>query len=358
MTPQWNRKLIDGRQLMLLLVLGRMFSMMTYSPGKEAVPGSVTLAAQLPALGLELLLLTPVFWLLTHFEGEGLLELARRSSPAAGRFCALLCLGACWLQSAQTIAVQADFLTGTIYRLPHRFGLIAALWIGSMYVVWLGLESFARLSLGVFAAFLLLVAALVIQGLPNIDLINLHNPLGEGVMPLVKGTGLTLSRCGELSAAALLVPAVRDNAKKWAAKACLLWTGFTLLLSFLVLTVLGSFSATRSYPVYTLALAGGEQAVFGRLDALLLLIWIFLAIVRSALYWWLAARCLFLLTAKPSWVCIGAGGLPILAAALFSDRIKPLWASPLLWGGLLLVVTLLVPLIVFASAAPKGGKRL
>ena len=46
MNPQWKEKLIDGRQLMLLLVLGRMFSMMTYSPGKEAVPGSVTLAAR------------------------------------------------------------------------------------------------------------------------------------------------------------------------------------------------------------------------------------------------------------------------------------------------------------------------
>ncbi|MBP0962953.1 MAG: hypothetical protein J6Q99_01505, partial [Oscillospiraceae bacterium] len=240
MNPQWKEKLIDGRQLMLLLVLGRMFSMMTYSPGKEAVPGSVTLAAQLPALAAELALLFPAFWLVGRLGGKGLLEAALERSPLTGRFCTLVCLGVCWLQAAQTITVQTDFLTGTIYRLPHRMGLLLALWGGILYVVWLGLESFARLSVGVFAVFVLLVAALALQGIPNLDPMNLHNPLAEGFAPLAKGGALSVARCGELSAAVLLIPAVRDKTHGWSVKACLLWTGFTLAVSFLTLTVLGN----------------------------------------------------------------------------------------------------------------------
>ncbi|MBP0963461.1 MAG: GerAB/ArcD/ProY family transporter, partial [Oscillospiraceae bacterium] len=230
-------------------------------------------------------------------------------------------------------------------------------WGGILYVVWLGLESFARLSVGVFVLFVLLVAALAVQGVPNLDPMNLHNPLAEGFAPLAKGTALSVARCGELSSAVLLVPAVRDKAHRWSAKACLLWTGFTLVVSFLTLTVLGNFAATRSYPVYTLALAGGEQAVFGRLDALLLLVWIFLAVVRGGLYWWVSGRCLFLLTARSPLFCIGVGGLPILALALLSDRLKPLWQSPLLWGGTVLAVTLLVPLIILLSPTAKGGGK-
>jgi hypothetical protein len=334
-TPYRNEPLIDGRQMMLLLVLGRMFSMMTYSPGKEAVPGSVTLAAQLPALAAELALLAFSFGLMRHWGG-GLLETAFGRSRPAGIFCAVVCLAVCWLQAAQTITVQADFLTGTIYRLPHRIGLIVALWAGTLYVVWLGLESFARLAMGVFVVFVLLAAALAIQGLPNIDLLNLHNPLEEGVVPLAKGAALSVARCGELGAAVLLSPTVRGKAGNAAAKAGVIWTGFTAAISFLVLTVLGSFAATRSYPVYTLALAGGEQAVFGRLDALLLLVWIFLAVVRGGLYWWLADRCLFLLGIKAPGLCLCLGGIPILAAALFGPLLKNLWNSPLLWGGTVL----------------------
>lgn len=357
MNPHWKEKLIDGRQLMLLLVLGRVFSMMTYSPGREAVPGSVTLAAQLPALAAELALLAPSFWLVRRLGGKGLLEAAFDRSRFAGRFCALVCLVACWLQAAQTITVQADFLTGTIYRLPHRIGLIVALWGGILYVVWLGLESFARLSMGIFAVFVLLVAALTIQSIPNLDLMNLQNPLEGGIVPLTGGTALSVARCGELSAAVLLIPCVRDKNQRWSSKACLVWTGFTLVVSFLTLTVLGNFAATRSYPVYTLALAGGEQAVFGRLDALLLLVWIFLAVVRGGLYWWLAGRCLFLLTQKPTLFCIFVGGLPVLGAALLSGRLKLLWQSPVLWGATVLSVTLLVPLFILLQPTAKGGSK-
>ena len=355
MNPHWNEKLIDGRQLMLLLVLGRLFSMMTYSPGKEAVPGSVTLVAQLTALGLELLLLLPTIWVLWHFKSGDLLGLAYRKNTLTGQFCAILGLTASALQAAHTLTVQADFLSGTIYRLPSRIGLLLALWAGVVYAVWLGLESFSRLSMGVFLVFGLLVIALLVQSLPRIDLTNLHSPFEDGIKPILQGTFLSVGRCGELGAAVLLFPTVRKNAGRWSARAALVWTGFTLLISFLTLTVLGNFAALRSYPVYTLALSGSERSVFGRLDALLLLVWIFLAVIRGAMYLWLGARCVFLLSGKSPLFCIGAAGVLALVMCALSSVLGQNWESPLLWGGVMLSTAMGIPIL--AALSPKSGRK-
>lgn len=357
MNPHWQEKLIDGRQLMLLLVLGRMFSTMTYSPGKEAVPGSVTLVSQLFALGLELLLLTPLFLVARRSKGRNTHDLALCKNTPAGHFCALLGLVFSSFQAAQTLTVQADFLAGTIYRLPSRSGLLFALWGGVIYAVWLGLESFSRLSMGVFLVFILLTAVLFLQSLPRIDFINLHNPFGDGIRPIVRGTLLSAARCGELGAAVLLFPSVRKSPARWTAGATFVWTGFALILSFLVLTVLGNFAALRSYPVYTLALTGSELSVFGRPDALLLLVWIFLAVIRGALFLWLGAKCIFLLTSKGPFFCIGTVGGLVLAVCVISFRWRHVWENPMLWGVLTAAVTLGIPLttLIFPQSRRKGS---
>jgi len=356
MNPHWNEKLIDGRQLMLLLVLGRLFSMMTYSPGKEAVPGSVALVSQLSALGLELFLLLPAILVLRHLGGDDLLGAAYQKNAFTGHFCALLGLAATVLLAANALTSEADFLSGTIYRLPSRTGLLLALWAGVLYAVWLGLESFSRLSMGVFLAFLVLAAALLVQALPHIDPLNLHSPFEDGVKPILHGTLLSTARCGELGAAVLLMATVRGKAGQWSARAAFLWTGFTLLVSFLTLTVLGNFAALRSYPVYTLALSASERSVFGRLDALMLLVWIFLAVIRGAMFLWLGARCLFLLSGKSSFFCIGGAGALVLAVCALSAPMGPSWQSPLLWGTAMTAVTVVIPLA--AGLSPQSRRKL
>ncbi|MBR5559294.1 MAG: GerAB/ArcD/ProY family transporter [Oscillospiraceae bacterium] len=350
-----SQKLIDDRQLLMLLFLGRMFSMMTYSPGKEAVPGTVTLAAQPLALLAEAALLLPAFWVLRRCKQDDLLGAVYRKNRFAGHFCAVAAMLVCQLESARTITVQTDFLTGTIYRLPNRMGLLLALWAGILYAVWLGLESFARLSMGVFVVFVFLEGALAVQALPHIDLINLHNPLEQGFVPILQGAALSVGRCGELAAALLLIPAVRGKAIKQTAVSALLWTLSTAFVSFLVLTALGNFAALRSFPVYALALAGGEGAVFGRLDALMLLVWIFLAVIRGGMFQWLAARCVFLISGRGKAFCIAASGAGSLLMAVFSHRLGQGWESPLLWGICLLSVAVGIPLL--ATLFPHGGKK-
>lgn len=350
-----EEKLIDGRQLGLLLFLGRMFSMMTYAPGREAQPGAAALAAQLPALALELLVVWFAFWAVRRCGGGGLLAAAFGRSRALGRCCAAVGLVFCAAQGALTLTVQTDFLTGTIYQQQGRLGLLLALWGGVLYAVWLGLEAFARMSMGVLALFGLLALALVMQTAPAIDLLNLRHPLEEGWAAVAQSAALNLSRSGELGAAVLLIPAVRDKADRWTVRACLGWRAASLLFAFLGLTVLGSFAATRSYPIYTLALAGGEQAVFGRLDALMLLVWIFLAVIRGAMFVWLGARCAARLLGGGHRLPFAAAGGATLLLALAAGGMSALWSSPLLWGGLLAAVVVALPLAVLIFRK-TGGK--
>ncbi len=352
--PQ-TQKLIDGRQLFLLLFLGRMFSMMTYAPGKEAQPGSVALAAQLPALALELAVLLLAFWAARRCGRGGLLQAAFARSRLLGLLCTGVCLVFYIMQAAQTLTVQTDFLAQTIYQLPSRLGLLLALWGGIVYAAHLGLESFARMSVWVCLAFVVLTLLLALQAAPGINWLNLHDPREQGLTGLAQSAALNLSHSAELGAAVLLVPAVRDNSRRWAVSACLAWRGVCLLFAFLVLGVLGSFAATRSYPLYTLALAGSEGSALGRLDAPLFVVWIFLAVIRGSLFLWLAADCvrhLFGTKQSPS-LTIASGA--VLAAVLCAGQLPDLWQSPFLWGGLLLTVSVAVPLTVLIFA--KAGVR-
>ena len=87
MNPKWNRACIDVRQMLCLLVVCRVFSVMVYSPGKTAVDGTVTLAAQLPALAVEFLLLVPWFRASKRLGRSDLPHVLCAKSPVAGRLC-------------------------------------------------------------------------------------------------------------------------------------------------------------------------------------------------------------------------------------------------------------------------------
>jgi len=356
MNPKWNRACIDGRQMLCLLVVGRVFSVMVYSPGKTAVDGTVTLAAQLPALAVELLLLVPWFRASKRLGRSDLPHVLCAKSPAAGRLCAAVCLGFCLFLAVHSLTVQTDFLTGTIYHTAGRGGILLALWAGTVYGVWLGPEAFARLSMGVFVLLALVLAGLAVQVLPQIDLLNLHHPLVGGGISLLQGTLTSVGRCAETGTALLLLPQVRKDGSRWARRSVLFWTGATAAVAFLTQTVLGNFAALRAYPVYSLALAAGETAVFGRMDALLLAVWVFLAVVRGSLYLWLGAGfCSLLCRQKPA-VCMAVCAGAALALALAAPMAERLWQEPYLGGGLLASVTLAVPAATLLAAG-KGEKQ-
>lgn len=354
MKLKWNEACIDGPQMLFLLVLSRVFSVMVYSPGNEAVPGTVTLAVQLPALALTLGLMLPWFWAAKKWGRSDLPRAVDEVCPLLGKLCAALCLLFCLLNAARTLTVQTDFLIGTIYRAAQPAPLLLALWAAALYTVRLGPEAFARLGLGVFVFLGAVLVCLALQLLPQIDLLKLSLPRGELPSLAVRGTLLGISRSSETAAALLLLPQVRRDGVRWAKRAACLWSALTAAVAFLTQTVLGNFAALRAFPVFSLASAAEEGRVPGRMDGPLLALWIFLALLRCSLYLWQGAGFLSLLWSKGPLLCLGGCGLSALAAALLSPLFPHLWQEPCLWGGLLAAVALGVPSAAL-YALKKGG---
>ena len=91
--------------------------------------------------------------------------------------------------------------------------------------------------------------------------------------------------------------------------------------------------------------------------ALLLVVWIFLALIRGAMYLWLASKCLFLLTRKTPMFCIISSGIGSLLIAAFVPLYVQVFENQILWGSAMLTVTLAVPLLTALFPQKRGEQR-
>jgi len=349
MRQPWKR-LIDGRQLALLLFVGRMSAAAAWAPGAAA--GPVQLAAQLPALGLELGLLAPAFWVLRRAGRPDLLGCARCSGKGAGLAAAALGWLFCVVQAARAIDGQARFLAGTAGSPFGGPGMYFALWAVMLYMAWLGLEAVARLSLGAAVGFAAALAALGAFALPRLDALNLAGLLRPGAELGRAGLNYALD-CGQVGMAILLAPAVRGPARRWGAAACALWSGGQCLLIGLTLAALGRFAALQAYPVYALAAAGSELTLANRAGALFSAGWMLPALVQGAAVLWLGAGCAQTAVSCGSAACFLATGGAALACAAAARLTGGGWLG-LAGRGTLAAVALAVPLLALPGARRKG----
>ena len=127
--------------------------------------------------------------------------------------------------------------------------------------------------------------------IPRYDLSNWVSPLFDGLEPVWKAAWGSMTRSTELAAVLLLVPMVKGNLKT----GVLWWQVLTLVAFELIglgtLLALGEYAGTRLFPAYTLSTIA-EFSIFQRMDALHMAVWVFLAVLKTALYLYLSALCL------------------------------------------------------------------
>ncbi len=290
MRIQMGEKLIDQKQLLILLVVSRMASLTAFSPAAGAVEGTAVLLSQIPSLIIQLLLLLPAWWVVGRWGGSDLLDCMVSQNATLGKPVVLLCWLFCLYQTASGIFSQAQFQTTTLYPGDSPLPLIIALLVGVGYMVYLGLEGTARLSLWAFCLFAILIVAITLPTLHLINPLNLRSPLANGVGEVLWAAWRTALQSPELAAAVLLMPVVRGKAGRFSAIACGVWTLLLSAITFLILGVLGNFAATRPYPMYALSAVGGSPTS-SHMEAFYTAAWVFLALIRAAMFLWLGMRC-------------------------------------------------------------------
>lgn len=344
-----SQPIISRGQLAAMLICARCFSLLTFAPRTmPAYEGSVVMLSQLAATVITWILLQPMLLLSQKRDGMGTMEAAFLVNKRGGRLSALVLWLLLVLLGADALAHFQYFLSGAIYpgASPMIFVLLLAAACG--YSAAMGVEAVGRMSALVVFAFFISIAAVTAVLLPQARLVNVTSPLFDGARPVVEATVSALIGNADLLVLPVLLPMCWKDSR--VPTAWFLFGSLVLyeLIPFLTLTVMGQYSRTRLFPVYTL-MTIAQVSVFERLDILHLGLWILIALIKVSVYLIAARQMLDYVWVNkgrysPLFVTIGSTA----AAALFATYAAPEPASPLsrmVTGGALLLFAVIIPVV-------------
>ena len=351
---------ISPWQCAILLFLSRMLSFFLASP-QRIQPGPISFCLLLPlSAAVTGLFLLPAWRFCRRYPGMDLLSAARVRWGGWGNLLPAGFFLLAQMVLIQTVSAFSAFLNTAAYPETSPWLFILLLMAAAAYGAFMGREPVARFSAFVFAAFLLTVVFVGLTLLPQLQWDSLSPPAYDsraGILRLF----VTLT-AGNVEGAALILlwPCVREKASSvyWR------FSGMTVVvLSLSVLftsAALGDYGATQRFPFFTVTKVA-ETTLFQRLDSLHIALWVFLAVLRLALFLQMAGRCLsVLLPTLPQRmaVLLSAGIAALIAGCLSRGTDGLSRMADLLSGGLPGFLCLfLLPLLLCLVGRRGGAER-
>lgn len=274
-------KKISKWQLVFLLLLCRIFTLMTYVPAFSQGGGiSLRLKAAVISILIQAILVIPIIVLSSRFPDKSITEIIYEKSSIAGFIAAILYLLFFISLCTGQVLHYVDFLNNSFLHGEKLFPL-AALLIVCAYCAYCGTEGLARSSVIMMIPFLLMV---VLMGIGAKDAFSINNFYFEkGSSGLAKAVMDDLARNGEVVAAAFLMKNLRNGLK------CVL---YRLLAAKLIVTsvifalitgVLGDLADTLGYPFLTVGSLTNSGA-FRQNGALYLILWTISAVISISVF--------------------------------------------------------------------------
>lgn len=368
--------MIGYGQLLMLFLLGRMFTLMTAVPFTRLEAGGPWMAGILLSTALQGLLLFPVILWARQHPGRSLFAPFEKN----GKGNLLLSLTGFVLLLLLLAGRMADF---SIYLKttfspgagPLLTAVVLALVCG--YGAYLGIQGIARASTVVLALGAAAVVFLAVISIPKASLSRFAGAYGFHTPAVLQAALEDFSRSGEWLAAGVLLCRLRDPS-------AVRKGGFGSLAGRLVLTegvglllcvVLGGYAVASvsgvQYPFFALGqyLHPGD---FMRLDGLYIMLWSLTAVLHISLLLWAASFLLEQLLQRPirrifwntprrkKWarlVCpvltaLGGAGLSLLQDRLNGEIWEGFWAAVLF---LILGILPCLLLLEHPASSPKPG---
>lgn len=347
---------ISMAQMALMLFLSRAFSVLTYFPGMtKPVSGTAFLYGTIIGYALSFLLFIPLFCLNKWKPEHSVVMDAKFLFPRGGTviggvyFLFLVLLGANTLAHFQFFMVNAVFMQASLWVILIPMMAVA------VYAAYVGIEGIARSSFLIFIGFLLAFLLIFFSSFSEIELTNLKPIEGSFIEEVSRAAYGVLSRSVEILLAYLILPYLKKG-KLWKGAA-----GFTLLsvvifesIAFIILSALGEFSYTQTFPFFALA-SMSEISIFQRLDALYMAIWVFTAFIRLSLLLFLGTDVLKQIlppkgAEKNRNICLAVTSVVVFGLSVimcYSMRFLNSMYQILYTGVPVALLALLIPLIVF-----------
>lgn len=355
-------------QVVLLLFLSRAFTIISYNPKQGSSFGATTtILGMVAGFVLVFLLFLPGYALIRRgsLPGESS-DLPMCAAKVLGKGSAVIDViyflffaGV----AGYTVANFELFVTTAVYPHASHFLIVILLILAACYGVFMGIESLSRISIIVFAFFIISMAFIFTALAPDIDWVNLKMPfwsgLSQGMSAFWGGVMDSVGRSVELAAVFFLAPHVIGNLKKGVLAWDTMFTFIVILVSVFIVGVLGQLGVAQPFPFYTLT-SMAELSIFRRLDSLHVSIWVLMGYVKTALFLFLASKSLSHMVPErfrrhTPWAATAAA---LLFALLLSDNIRNLNLASMVSGtGLpVLLAVFLIPGALWLADVIKNRK--
>lgn len=285
MTLEKTTTKISTWQFFILLILSRMFLLLTYTPRpQQDESGSIGTVAILFSFLMNFLLVLPIYFLNKTICGQGFRAACRRRlGNALGSGLLLLYALLFLLISANTLLGFQFFFTNTVYVHAAPAAILISMLLLVWYALHLGLEPLCRVTSIIFAVFLPVMAFILITQFSQISVLNLQPLQWSDASYIGRSVYYFASNFMEFT----LIPIFSQNINKGRKKGFVFFVCTSSIISalttFILMGSLGAYGATQLFPIFTAAQAS-EVSIFQRLDSLYMAIWVIIAFARASLY--------------------------------------------------------------------------
>lgn len=274
-----DTKKIGWGQLLLLLLMCRVFTLMTFSQHTDDVL-TVRMTAAVISTAIQAVLLIPAVLL-----RDSVTRAAMGKSRAAGIFAAFLYLLFFLFYTLNGVMRFRGFLSDRFFRDTGGILWLAILLAVCAYCARLGTEALGRSGVLLFWLFAAALVIMTISSAGDFDMTNLvfGEPVSDSLFTAVLED---LSRNGEICAAVFLAGHVRSRLRCGVygllASKLILIEAVILLIT----AVLGDFAAYTDYPFLTVGTFNGMGGggFIQRGDAFYLIVWTVTAVVNVSLF--------------------------------------------------------------------------
>ena len=352
---------IGWGQLLMLLLLGRIFTLMTYVP--YALDG-YSMSAQMIGIIISTVIqvgfILPIIFINKNTPSKNIPEIAKEKNIILGVVITVLYLIIILVAGVFAVCNFEEFISNVFFPFSSKIiGIITLVGV-CIYAAYLGIEGIARFGAIVLAVFTLMLIYLLMSSFGQADLMNYQPNFMVTSDGVLKAAVDDLSKCSELFVIGLLMKYIKNN-NDFRKSVFSFFAGKIVILeviSFLIITILGNYARFVEYPFFSLNNYSNVYLI-ERLDAVYLIVWTLTAVLNVSVIIFLSGELFKNMFPKGkglnliSGVIIVGGSLPVI---LGSGMVNEIYKKML--GVLSLVILILIiPLFLYLITRKRGGSN-
>lgn len=275
---------ISIAQIVMLISTSRIFTIMTHTQtfGEEIDP-MVKMLGSLFSIIILIIAMLPSISLHKKYNNVGILDIVYNKSQFLGIILTLAFIYIVVTTMITGVIGFEYFLSNAIYPQASAPVVIVSLTIICLICAGFGLQGIARAGTFIFALFIIAFIFILATSIGSINMLNIKPILENPTQSVINYSFEFASRGRGLIVLMLLYPNIKGNKTTPTIATIILTSSIACIMNFLVISVLGEYGATQTFPYFALN-SVIEVPILQRLDAVHMMTWAMMSFIHFSLF--------------------------------------------------------------------------